>query len=223
MNEWDWTGMFSYVLAVLVGNVGKDGFGQLHSKCHSCVQRQIPMFLMTSERDHCTWLSLVDLVDRNLDNFGMSFFCHACATCSEKREQGTSMHRCIHMHPTFFNFFFAWSKLPPTLFWTDSSTDSSPWSACLQQHAIDRSLTCTPHESQDGVHTFQIVSDRFRSFQIQIVSDRFRPFQIVSLFLHVSALSASFGIFLLFLPKGISLLVKVIWQPWDSCSRLSLN
>ena len=97
--------MFSYVLAVLVGNVGKDGFGQLHSKCHSCVQRQIPMFLMTSERDHCTWLSLVDLVDRNLDNFGMSFFCHACATCSEKREQGTSMHRCIHMHPTLFNFF----------------------------------------------------------------------------------------------------------------------
>ena len=97
--------MFSYVLAVLVGNVGKDGFGQLHSKCHSCVQRQIPMFLMTSERDHCTWLSLVDLVDRNLDNFGMSFFCHACATCSEKREQGTSMHRCIHMHPTFFFFF----------------------------------------------------------------------------------------------------------------------
>ena len=53
--------MFSYVLAVLVGNVGKDEFGQLHSKCHSCVQRQIPMFLMTSERDHCTWLSLVDL------------------------------------------------------------------------------------------------------------------------------------------------------------------
>ena len=98
--------MFSYVLAVLVGNVGKDGFGQLHSKCHSCVQRQIPMFLMTSERDHCTWLSLVDLVDRNLDNFGMSFFCHVCATCSEKREQGTSMHRCIHMHPTFFYFYF---------------------------------------------------------------------------------------------------------------------
>ena len=96
-------------------------------------------------------------------------------------KRGSKAQACIAAYiciPLFLIFFFAWSKLPPTLFWTDSSTDSSPWSACLQQHAIDKSLTCTPHESQDGVHPFQIVSDRFRSFQI--VSDRFRSFQIVS-------------------------------------------
>ena len=103
------------------------------------------MSLMTSERDHCTWLSVVDsvdLVDCNLDNFG-TFSCHACATgatgatCSERREQGTSIAAYITYASHFLNVFLAWSKSPVLVF----SCCVQHWCLFMSCHVIDPNPT----------------------------------------------------------------------------------
>ena len=73
------------------------------------------MFRMTLERDHCTWLSLADPVDCNLDTFAMVF---SVMPVQHVLKRGNEAQACVAAYVCILSFdlFFAWSKSPALVF-----------------------------------------------------------------------------------------------------------